>query len=84
MCMTYISSKYFYDHIIHALIKHPDNYLVYTMVQKHLIVGYGVTLHPGTLLLTNSAATSALDRPTSFALFKEDRTRDIDIDLVSM
>lgn len=32
------------------------------------VKGYGTTLHPGTRLLMNSAATSAFGRPTSLGL----------------
>lgn len=35
-----------------------------------LLKGYGVTLHPGTRLLINSAATLAFDLPTSQRLQK--------------
>ena len=37
-------------------------------VHLYIHLGYGVTLHPGTLLLINSAATSALGFPTSLLL----------------
>lgn len=35
---------------------------------RHKLKGYGVTLQPATLLLMNSAATTALARPISFGL----------------
>lgn len=39
-----------------------------------LLQGYGTTVHPGTRLLTNSAATSAFGRPTSLGLEKRTQT----------